>query len=282
VGGKQCSGDELSPPKSGCLGDPQRVTVDSDEHVYVTDEELGAVIRIGENPHSFVTITTGSRGASSGSSPKQSPQLKWPTGVVIDSSGVLFFNDQTLSVVFRLSLPEGAPEVLAGALSQFRNPDGLAIDGGGNLYIADYGNCRIQKVDSRTRTFTTVVGTQDDGSSCERLPESAAISDQPSDVAVDQNNCLYFVQPWRGLVRRVNLRTGVVATAAGNGTQGLSGDGELSTKARLHYPKGIAVDQYGNLYIADTNNNRVRRVDAKTGMITTFAGHGQVVGDLML
>jgi sugar lactone lactonase YvrE len=294
-GGKQCATDGMSDPKPGCLGYPQRVAADSRGNVYVTDQILEAVIKIGENPHSFSFVTKTGESAPADSPQKQRSKLEWPTGIASGPSGVLYFNDQTLSILFRLLISDGSLEIIAGTgergagvnggpaeKAQFRFPDGLARDRKGNLFIADYENCRIQKVDLTTDVATTAAGTQDDGSTCEHLPVTAAILDKPQDVAIDQNGALFFVQPWRCRVRRVDPFTGAVITVAGSGQEGLTGDGGAATQAQLHFPMGIAVDSHGNLYIADTKNNRVRRVDSQTGLIATIAGHGPIQPDLIL
>jgi sugar lactone lactonase YvrE len=279
-------------PKQGCLGFPQRVAVDRQGGVYITDEAREAVIKVGTEPHSFSIVSVGGSGSQPDSVANRSSSLEWPTGIAADDSGNLFVNEQTTAVVFRLSVGSGSLEMVAGGREDgaviaggrhgehLRDPDGLARDSSGDLFIADYGNCRILRLDIGTSALTTVAGTLDDGSTCDSLPETAVIEDQPSDVAVDLNNHLYFVQPWRCRVRRIDLFSGAVTTVAGNGEEGLSGDGSNAVRARLHFPRGIAVDKNGDLYIADTDNNRVRRVDSRTGLITTIAGRGMPNADV--
>jgi sugar lactone lactonase YvrE len=112
---------------------------------------------------------------------------------------------------------------------------------------------------------TVAGGGSDDGQAATAIPISA-----PRGIAVDANGNIFFVET--GRVRRVDAATGIVTTIAGNGAAGLSGDGGLAVNATLNGPTGIAFDGAGNLYIADTSNNRIRRIDAKTNVITTFAG----------
>jgi sugar lactone lactonase YvrE len=278
-------------PRPGCLGFPQRVAVDSRGGVYVTDEALEADVKVGAAPNSFSVVSIPGNGPHRDSA--TNPKLAWPTGIVADDSGLLFINDQTIGAVLRLSVSSGSLKIIAnggakgvssaegGKDQNLRDPDGLARDNGDNLFVADYGNCRILRLDTKTSITTTAAGTLDDGSTCESLPETAAIQDQPSDVAVDQKNGLYFVQPWRCRVRRIDLVSGRAATVAGTGEEGMSGDGGYATRARLHFPRGIAIDKNGDLYIADSDNNRVRRVDSKTGLITTIAGRGTPNADVL-
>jgi sugar lactone lactonase YvrE len=101
-------------------------------------------------------------------------------------------------------------------------------------------------------------------------------------VNVDQNGNVFFVQPWREQVREIEMTTGRVKTVAGNGTSGFSGDGGQATEARLDTPEGIAIDRSGRLYISDSYNGRVRRVDMKAGTITTVAGKGPILAHAIL
>jgi sugar lactone lactonase YvrE len=120
------------------------------------------------------------------------------------------------------------------------------------------------------------------GSTCEGRREGWEGLDTPTDVTVDENGNVFFVLPYRCRVQRFDAMTGAITTVAGNGESGLSGDGGPATGARLHIPEGIALDKSGNLYISDTQNNRVRRVNLKTGIITTIAGNGPVSTDQIL
>jgi trimeric autotransporter adhesin len=294
-GGNQCPNEEYPLARSGCLGYPQRVAVDSHGNIYVTDEVSEGVIKVGIEAHSFSTVVAENVTLSSDSTFGKTVKLQWPVGIAIDPSGALFFDDYTVHTIYRWVLDDNSLEVVAGTGkegfkgnggpakgAEFRFPEGLARDKNGNLFVADYGNCRIQRIDSKTGIVTTVTGTEESGSSCESLPDSGATLDQPTDVDVDQDGNVFFVQPWRGRVRRVDASTGSVSTVAGNGESGFSGDGGPATEAQFHNPEGIAVDKTGKLYISDSDNGRVRRVDMKTGTITTVAGKGPVLPDLIL
>jgi sugar lactone lactonase YvrE len=119
------------------------------------------------------------------------------------------------------------------------------------------------------QSITTIAGGgSDDGQAATAIPISS-----PRGIAVDAGGNIYFAEG-AGRVRRVDAASGVVKTIAGNGAAGLSGDGALAVGATLNNPEGIVFDSSGNLYIADNANNRVRRIDAKSGIITTYAGGG--------
>ena len=160
--------------------------------------------------------------------------------------------------------------------ADLRGPAGMAVDGQGNLYIADNFNARIRRVDTRG-IITTVAGNGELGYSGDGGPAVQAQLLLPHDVAVDGAGNLYIADTNNNRIRRVDTR-GIITTFAGTGDPGVtsggySGDGGPAGQAQLNGPTGVAVDRAGNVYIGDTQNNRVRRVDRR-GIITTFAGTG--------
>jgi len=153
-------------------------------------------------------------------------------------------------------------------------PIAVTMDAAGNLYIADYYyNARVRKVGASTGIITTVAGN---GSTAYSGDGGAATSAglDPIGVAVDSAGNIYLADVNNHRVRKVTVSTGIITTVAGNGTAGYSGDGGAAVSAELHFPEGIAVDSSGNIYIADSSNNRIRKVTASTGIITTVAGNG--------
>ncbi len=157
--------------------------------------------------------------------------------------------------------------------AQLNGPAGAVLDGAGNLYIADSGNHRVRRVDALTGIITTVAGTGTNGyrASDDGAAAAAAQINNPLGVTLDGAGNLYIVDRNNNRVRRVDT-AGVITTVAGGGSS--LGDGGAATAAQLNGPFGAAADGSGNLYIADTNNNRVRKVDASTGNISTVAGTG--------
>src|ERR1700691_1816152 len=117
--------------------------------------------------------------------------------------------------------------------------------------------------------ITTAVGTGEKGFGGDGGPAEAALLNGPFDVAFDRAGNLYFSDTFNHRVRRVDARTGIISTVAGNGDKRFSGDGGPATARALNEPSGIAIDRAGNLYIADRLNRRVRRVDAATGIVST-------------
>ena len=151
-------------------------------------------------------------------------------------------------------------------------PDDVAVDAAGNLYISDSGNNRIRKVDS-SGIISTVAGTGEEGFAGDGGPAVDAQLSNPESVAVDAAGNLYIAESGNLRIRRVDP-SGIITTIAGTGVRGYSGDGGPAVQAQLSYPNGVAVDTDSNLYIADSTNYRIRRVDS-SGIISTFAGTGE-------
>ena len=152
--------------------------------------------------------------------------------------------------------------------AQLNQPWGVAVDAAGNVYIADTVNNRIRKV--ANGVISTVAGNGTLGYSGDDGPATSAQLSWPAGVAVDSAGNLYVADQNNNRIRKVS--NGVITTVAGNGTPGYSGDNGPATSAKLYGPKGVAVDSAGNLYIADTSNQRIRKV--LNGVIATAAGNG--------
>jgi sugar lactone lactonase YvrE len=155
--------------------------------------------------------------------------------------------------------------------AQLYCPSGIAFDSSDNLYIADLGNARIRKVDSNG-IITTIAGNGTQGFSGDGGQAIDAGLYFPSGITFDSSDNLYVADSGNNRIRKVDT-SGIITTIAGNGTQGFSGDGGQAIDAGLYFPSGITFDSSGNLYIADVNNHRVRKINT-TGAITTVAGNG--------
>ena len=159
----------------------------------------------------------------------------------------------------------------AATAAKLNVPTGIALDSNGNLYIADTHSHRIRKVDM-SGNITTVAGTGEQGISGDGGAATAAKLSFPYGVAVDSNGGLYIADTHNHCIRKVDEH-GRINTVAGNGIVGFSGDGGDATVAQLCFPYAVAVNTCGSLYIADTNNHRIRKVDSN-GNISTVAGNG--------
>jgi len=150
-------------------------------------------------------------------------------------------------------------------------PGGLAYDSAGNLYIAATNDHVIRKVDLNG-IITTVAGTGTQGFAGDGGAATSALLDSPAGVALDSSGNIYIADTHNNRIREVLASTGVISTIAGTGVNGFSGDGAAATAATLSYPTAVAVDTAGNVYIADTNNHRIRKIIGTT--ISTVAGNG--------
>jgi S-formylglutathione hydrolase FrmB len=149
----------------------------------------------------------------------------------------------------------------------------VAVDEHRNVYIGDSGNDRVRKV-STDGTITAFAGTGKPGFSGDGGPATQAQLDRPSGVAVDGHGNVYISDANNSRVRKVSAADGTITTLAGTGKRGFSGDGGPATQAQLDGPEAVAVDERGNVYIAEVDNNRVRKVSTD-GTITTLAGTGK-------
>jgi uncharacterized protein (TIGR03437 family) len=157
-----------------------------------------------------------------------------------------------------------------------RYPWGVAQDAAGNIYLADTSDNRIRRVDTNG-IITTIAGTGVAGFNGDNGPGTAAMLDEPQGLKVDGKGNLFIADYQNNRVRKLNLATGIISTVAGSGDYHFSGDGHAATAAGLD-PYDIAVDASGNLYIADYYNNRIRKVSATDGTISSIAGTG-IPGD---
>ncbi len=155
--------------------------------------------------------------------------------------------------------------------AQMDGPASVAVDASGNIFIADYYNHRVRRVTPDGR-MTTVAGNGTLGFSGDGGFAASAMLSYPTDVAVDRLGNLFIADAQNQRIRKVDS-SGMISTVAGSGTSGFSGDGGAATTASLNYPTGVAVDAAGNLFIADSGNNRIRQVNA-AGKISSAAGNG--------
>ena len=151
-------------------------------------------------------------------------------------------------------------------------PQGVAYDASGNYYIADTDQNVIRKV-STAGIITTVAGDGEQGYAGDGGPATAAILDSPAGVAVDSSGNIYIADTHNNVIREVLASNGNISTIAGTGVAGYGGDSSAATGAVLNYPMAVAVDSNGNVYIADTNNHRIREITGTT--INTVAGDGE-------
>src|SRR5207248_3427133 len=151
-------------------------------------------------------------------------------------------------------------------------PTGIQFDGAGNILLSDGGNNRIRRINTSTGIITTIAGTGTAGYSGDGGAALLAELNDPWGLSLDRSGNVFFTDVLNNVVRKINT-SGIISTVAGNGIEGYGGDGGPATLAELDLPRSVIADTSGNLFIADTMNHRVRKVDT-TGIITTFAGNG--------
>ncbi len=223
----------------------------------------------------------GIQGFSGDGSAATLAQLSNPTRVAVDASNNVYFGESSNNRV-RMVNSLGIISTVAGngiagysgdgglaTLAQIKNPQGVAIDGSGNIYIAEPQNHRIRKVNS-AGIISTYAGTGSSGFSGDGGTAALAQINSPYGIAVDASGNLYIGDAGNHRVRMVNT-SGIISTFAGNGVLGFNGDGGAATLAQLKGPSGIAIDAFGNVYIADEGNHRIRKVNS-SGIISTVAG----------
>ena len=153
-------------------------------------------------------------------------------------------------------------------------PWGVAADSSGNVYIADRNSHSIKKIDASTGIISTIAGTGSRGYSGDGRAATSAQLNEPIGVALDSSGNVYISDTYNHRIRMIDVSTGIISLIAGTGSMGYSGDGGTATSTRLYYPAGVALDSSGNVYIADIYNNRIRKVSASDGKISTIAGTG--------
>ncbi len=289
------SGLDRGPVGDGGPGDrarlcgPAAVAVDATGNLFIADRSNNRIRKV--DPQGIITTVFG-RGAcdlSRYSSIFKSPSLMRseaclilcdPVALVFDHAGSLLIAEQGKNRIVKLAA-DGTLSAVAGDISSsdggpaaeaaLTGPKGIATDGKGNFYIADSMGSRVRKVDANG-IITTVAGTGVAGFSGDGGPAVAAGISNPLDVAVDGKGNLYIADGHNGRIRRVD-ENGIITTVAGDGSCCDTKDGVAATASRLNYPSGIAVDGAGNLYIADTRSNRIRKV-GQDSVISTVAGNG--------
>ena len=155
------------------------------------------------------------------------------------------------------------------------DPFGVEVGPDGALYITEVRNHRVRRLDLQKGTLSTVAGCGQKGYSGDGGPAIEAKLNEPYEIRFDDQGNMYFVEMQNHLVRRVDAKTGTIATIAGTGQPGYGGDGGPATKAMFKQPHSIALDHNGSLYVADIGNHRIRRIDLKSGNIESVAGNGE-------
>ncbi len=278
AGGPQGFVGDNGPATGALLFTPTGTAIGPAGEVYVVDSNHNLVRKLANGVISTVA-GTGAAGYTGDNGPATSATLNAPWGVTVDTSGNLYISDAGNRVIRKVS--GGIITTVAGngtagfsgdngaaTSATLNGVSGIALDLAGNLYIADFANNRIRRV--ANGTITTVAGNGVAAFSGDNGQATSASLSGPVDVKLDALGNLYIADQGNSRIRMVS--GGVISTVAGNGTASFGGDNGVATSAQLNGPSGIAVDTVGNLVIADTQNNVIRKVSG--GIITTIAGNG--------
>ncbi|QMV19926.1 GNAT family N-acetyltransferase [Granulicella sp. 5B5] len=278
------SGDS-GPAASATLASPSAVAYDAQGNLFIADTSNHVIREVAKSNGAITTVAgNGIAGFSGDGGAAISAQLDTPTGIAVDTSGNLYIADShnqrirevsggTITTVAGNGTAGFSGDGSAATSAELDLPSSVAVDASGSLYIADTDNQRIRKVSGGT--ITTLAGTGEQNYAGDGGAATSATLDTPTGIAVDSAGNVYIADRHNQRIREVS--GGTIATLAGSGpvtfAGGYAGDGANATAASLSKPTGVSVDAAGNVYIADTNNQRVREVTA--GTIATVEGDGQ-------
>jgi len=281
------NGDNI-PATVATLSAPYGLALDAAGNVFIADYNNHRIRKVAIATRKISTVAgTGDGGYNGDGIPATSAKLYHPSGVQVDAAGNLYIEDGWNNRVRRVDGVTGIITTVAGTGAAGFSPDGTratsakmhfpgwgALDPAGNVCYSDLYNNVIRRVDAVTGLVSTIAGTGTEGYNGDGIPATSAKVSNPCALAFDSAGNLYFSDDRNNRIRKVSAATGLISTVAGNGTAGYNGDGIAATSAEFINPLGIALDPAGNLYIADWNGHRIRRVDAVTGLISTIAGTG--------
>lgn len=270
------------------VGNPYGLTLGPDGALYVCEIDTDRVRRIDLAGGGIATVAgTGEVGYSGDGGPAEQAKLSDPYEVRFDGDGNLFFVEMLNAVVRRVDARSGIISTVAGTgeegfsgdggpavRARFNKPHSIALDGKGSLYIADIGNHRIRRVDLPSGIVTTFAGTGKREPTPDGAPLAGTPLNGPRALAFGPGGDMYIALREGNAVYRLDMRAKRLHHVAGTGAEGYSGDGGPAREATLAGPKGIEVGPDGAVYLADTENHAIRRIDLEAGTISTVAGDG--------
>jgi sugar lactone lactonase YvrE len=278
------SGDG-GPATEATFVQPRDTAVGPDGSIYVTDTRNHVVRRIDPDGIVSTFAGTGEAGFGGDGGPATEAQLTWPHDVTVDSAGNVYITDSNNHRI-RLVDTNGVITTIAGTdvrgyngdgipavEAQLRNPKSISLYAG-DIYFADSLNHRIRMIDDVTGLITTIAGSGTAGYSGDGGPATEAMLDTPQRIDLDSHGNVYIADTGNNRIRRVNAETGIIETIVGTGIPGYSGDDGLAVDAAVDSPRGLALADNQNLYVADSGNHRIRRINLLNGKVYTVVGTG--------
>ncbi len=271
------------------LNNPYGLTIGPDKALYFCDIDNHLVRRFDLQTKQLTTVAgNGKLGNTGDGGPAVEASLGQPYEVRFDKKGHMFFVDMPNHVVRRVDRVTKVITTVAGTgqagssgdggagiKAQFRQPHSIAFDKEGRLLVCDIGNHRVRRIDLKKDVIETWLGTGDRKPTPDGAPLAGTPLNGPRAIDVDSRGNLYLALREGNVVLKVDPKKRRYTAVAGTGEKGLAGDNGPATAAKLNGPKGVALSPDGSLYLADTENHVVRKIDLKTGLITTAAGSGQ-------
>ncbi|WP_188936598.1 NHL domain-containing protein [Puia dinghuensis] len=281
------NGDGISAVSAQLQG-PQGLALDASGNLYIADLVNSRIRKVDIVTGTISTVAgTGTAGYNGDGISATAAQIASPSALAFDGAGDLYFSDRANNRVRKITISTGIISTIAGTGTGGYNGDGIAataaqlnwpnevsFDAGGNLYIADWVNHRVRKVDKLTGIISTVAGTGTGGYNGDGIAATAAQINAPCGIVFDNTGNIYIGEYGGQRIRKITISTGIISTIAGTGTAGYNGDGIAATTAQLHGIAYIKFDGAANMYIGDAANQRVREINAGTGIISTIAGTG--------
>lgn len=261
---------------------PECVYADKKGNIFISQADHHCVRKVDINGIITTVAGNGVSGTGGDGGPATAAQLNTPECVIGDTLGNLYIADCQNSRVRKIDT-FGVITTIAGTgvqgfsgdggpatAAKLSGPSGLAMDNAGNIYVSNLYTNRIRKITS-AGIISTIAGNGTAGFSGDGGPAVSCMLNGPNSIALDNTGNLYLADLQNNRIRKINA-SGIITTVAGNGTSGYSGDGGLATIAKLNFPTGVAADASGNIYVADRNNCRVRKVSTDNHVISTIAG----------
>jgi streptogramin lyase len=279
------------PATQAKISNPFDVALDAAGNLYFSESGNHCVRKVDAKTGVISTVAgTGKKGDGGDGGPATKAQLNDPYGVTLDRDGNLFIVDR-LNFRIRRVGANGMIETIAGtgksgfggdggpgAQALLKEPNGICLDGKGRLFIADVADQRVRVLDLASGKIDTLCGTGKRLQAGDGGPYREASLMGPRAVAVGPDGNLFVCEREGHAVRKIDFASGKIERVAGTGKKGYDGDGGPAVAGTFNGPKEIDVDRQGNIFVVDTENHAIRKIDAKTGKLSTIAGTGKSGG----